>query len=382
MSASSRTKDGFFSVTGTILANEEAAFRHVPIDMDSAMAWGRENGVDLRRTKQPLDRINAQRAEFRLPPFKITKNEGKPRRAQPVVAQHSAALRPLVSSEDDLLDRITTDNSTLTGLVTPQIAEWMLKLNTSNRPIEQSAVERFCKILRDGAWLNTGEPVIVSHDGILNDGQHRLTAIYKSGTAAELDVRFGIAREAFHATGTGKRRTAGQVLSIDGYSNTSCQAAIARLLIHYDKGQMGHLAQVENGEILRVVNTDDYICEVAAKIQRSKFKPTRVGPFGFILVVAARTAPLERVFEFADLVSSGLAADEMEPARCLHVKLRDAAIKRDRISQIDIAIMTSKTWNAWVLGDVSPQLRILESERTNAGFPVVREWRRKERLAA
>jgi hypothetical protein len=263
-------------------------------------------------------------------------------------------------------------------------AKWLLDLNTNNRPLEERGVERFCEILRNGAWLNTGEPVIVSRDGILNDGQHRLTAICKSGITAELDVRFGITREAFQATGTGQKRTAGQVLGIEGYSNTSCQAAIARLLVHYDKGQMGHLTHVESGEILRVVNTDDWLCDIAARIQRLKFRPTRTGTFGFVLAVAARTAPIERVSEFANLVASGMFKneDESEPTRRLHVKLRDAAMKRDRISQIDLAILAVKTWNAWVAGEAMPPPRVFESERTNAGFPKVREWPHRKRLAA
>jgi hypothetical protein len=56
MSASLRTKDGSVSIAGVILANEKAASRQAPIDMDGAIAWERENGVDLRRVKRPLTR--------------------------------------------------------------------------------------------------------------------------------------------------------------------------------------------------------------------------------------------------------------------------------------------------------------------------------------
>ena len=385
MSASLRTKDGSASVVGAILASEKAASRYVPIDMEGALEWARDNTMKLKGVRRPLDRINARRVELSLPPFKITKGVSRiPRPTNPASAPKGVPLRPLVSSEDDLLKRILTHRGTLTGLVTPQIAEWLLKLNTANRPIMRRAIERFCKILSDGAWVNTGEPVIVSHEGVLNDGQHRLTAILISGVAAELDVRFGIPREAFHATGTGATRTAGHVLSIEGYSHTSCQASIARLLIHYDKGQMGNRSHVESGEILRVVDTDAFVCKIAAKIQRSKFRPTRTGPFGFVLAVAARTAPIERVIEFADLVASGLARDESEPTYRLHTKLCGPAMTKDRIniSPIDLAILTVKAWNAWVRGDAIPPLRVLETERTNAGFPKVDTWRERQSLAA
>jgi hypothetical protein len=51
MSAVPRTKDGSFSVVGAILASEKAATRFVPIDLEGAMAWGRDNKVDLRKVR-------------------------------------------------------------------------------------------------------------------------------------------------------------------------------------------------------------------------------------------------------------------------------------------------------------------------------------------
>ena len=379
MSASLRTRDGSPSVAGAILASERATGRHAQIDMEGALDWARANKVDLRRVRQPLDRINARRVEMKLPQFRV--RSGETRRIAPLPPHRAkvAAPRklgtPVVASEDALLDLIANHTGTVTGLVTPEIAGWLLDLNTGNRPLNQKAVERFRKILARGGWVNTGEPVIVSREGILNDGQHRLTAIRTSGIPAEIDMRVGIDRAAFHATGTGRRRTAGNVLSIEGYSNTSCQASIARLLYHYDNGQMSqHRAQVEIADILRLIEADDRICEIAAKIQRSKFKPTRTGPFGFVLVVAARTAPLDRVFEFADLVSSGVIHDETDPARRLHVRLRDAAMKKEPLGQLDPAILTAKAWNGWVEGQGVPFFRVIEGDRTSEGFPKIREW--------
>jgi hypothetical protein len=291
-------------------------------------------------------------------------------------------LKPIAANENELLDLVASHTGTVTGLVTPEIAGWLLDLNTGNRPLNQKGVERFRKILGAAAWVNTGEPVIVSSEGILNDGQHRLTAIRSSGGSAELDVRFGVGRSAFHATGTGRRRTAGNVLSIEGYSNVSCQAAMARLMHHYDRGQMAQFrAQVENAEILGIVDADESLGQIAAMIQRSKFKPTRAAPFGFVLVVAARTAPIERVFEFAELVSSGVVQDESDPARRLHVKLRDVAMNKESLTQIDAAVLTSKAWNAWSEGQGLPFLRVTPGDRTSEGFPKVRDWPRGGRAA-
>jgi hypothetical protein len=47
-----------------------------------------------------------------------------------------------------------------------------------------------------------------------------------------------------------------------------------------------------------------------------------------------------------------------------------------------VAILTVKAWNAWVAGEAVPPPRVLETERTNVGFPKVREWPSRRRLAA
>jgi len=46
-------------------------------------------------------------------------------------------------------------------------------------------------------------------------------------------------------------------------------------------------------------------------------------------------------------------------------------MKKYRISQIDVAILAVKSWKAWAQGEAMSPLRVLEIERTNAGFPKV-----------
>ena len=290
------------------------------------------------------------------------------------------------ATEDALLDLVAGHRGTITCLVTPQIAGWLLDLNTGNRPVLKANVERFRAILQAKRWQNTGEPVIVSREGVLNDGQHRLMAIKASGSTVELDVRLGVPREAFYATGFGKRRSTSDVLGVEGYSNTSCQASIARLLRAYDTGQMGTVRQttLEPEEALRIIEGNDNIPHVAARIQRfASFPPCRCGGFGFPLVVAARQLPMERIFEFAALVVSGLAQDEGSPTYRLHQKLGDMRTRRERTSQIDLAALTIRAWNAWITGGTLQPMRLIDSDRTLAGFPrprrVLKEGRSLDR---
>jgi len=88
---------------------------------------------------------------------------------------------------------------------------------------------------------------------------------------------------------------------------------------------------------------------------------------------------MKRVMEFADLVSGGKFDNEAEPTRRLHIRLRDAVMKRERLDSLDVAILTVKTWNAWLDGNSMAPFRIVDADRASVGFPQVRDWPRETR---
>ena len=376
MSSSVRTRDGAFSVAASIQAQDSSRSKREMIDFSAVLEWAKRNGVKVRRSDRALEAVNSVRALNGLPRF-VLKTPTSPIKLPEKRQQRSTAPTPpssIAKTEDALLDLVANHSGTRTGLVTPQLAMWLLTLNTGNRKVIADNVNRFKRVLQEGRWLNTGEPIIVSDEGILNDGQHRLLAIKETGIGAEVDIRFGVKRTAFKATGTGKRRSSGQVLEIEGYSNTTCQASIARLIIAYDTRRLGAMRHsgIDAAEILAMVDADDRIPEIAARIQRFKFSPLRTGSFGFVLAIACRVADPAKVFEFADLVASGLVADDSNPARRLHLRLRDAAMRGEKRDQISLALLSAKAWNAWIQGQSIQAFRVSEADRTSEGFPAIR----------
>ena len=275
------------------------------------------------------------------------------------------------TTEFELVDMVATHSGTITGLVTPEIADWILRLNTNNRPMSDRGIDRFIKLLQRGAWQLTGEPIIISREGLLSDGQHRLTAIRRSGIAALCDVRFGIARAAFAATGTGARRTTGNAMAIAGRPHASMQAAIGRLIVQFDNGYIHHhTVQVEPDLVIAAAEAEPAIGEMAALIRVLKLKPLRTAPFGFALVLAQRATSLDQAASFAHLVDSG-RAEETDATRRLHIRLRDAGLNKERLPQIDVAVLTVKAWNAWIAGRPIQVLKVTDADRTADGFPKV-----------
>jgi hypothetical protein len=60
---------------------------------------------------------------------------------------------------------------------TQEIVDALLALNTNNRHVKKSIVERYARDINEGKWQLTNQGIGVSSTGVLLDGQHRLEAL-------------------------------------------------------------------------------------------------------------------------------------------------------------------------------------------------------------
>lgn len=170
--------------------------------------------------------------------------------------------------------------------------------------------------MRAGHFENTGEAIIVSDAGILNNGQHRLLAIIEADAAVEMDVRFGIPRHAFVKTDTGAARGGADVLSIRGVAGAAQIAMALRLLIAYQRGLPEHLRDyITNDEINRAYDRWPDIVDAAAKVQVYRYPPQiRSTPLyctAFLAMRAPRSAGLD---DWLHVLATGLEAQREHPA--------------------------------------------------------------------
>lgn len=74
--------------------------------------------------------------------------------------------------------------------ISPDIARGFLKNNTDNRPISMVDVQKYASDMLHGNWQMHHSGICIGKDGVLIDGQHRLTAVIKSGVTVEMSVTF------------------------------------------------------------------------------------------------------------------------------------------------------------------------------------------------
>lgn len=119
-------------------------------------------------------------------------------------------------------------------LITPDVAKELLSKNIkNNRKATDNNVGRYAEMMRKGLWIDLHpQPIIVSNEGELLDGQHRLNAVILSGKTIKCYV-FTKDKSIMSTIDDGKKRTAGDACKIADIPNANQYAAMMRLYTNY-----------------------------------------------------------------------------------------------------------------------------------------------------
>lgn len=139
-----------------------------------------------------------------------------------------------------------------------QEAQAILQNNRKNRPINKRNLSEIEAEIRRGNFTTTGETVKISKTGVLVDGQHRLLAIANVNPEKKLQMLVvrGVEDEAFKFIDTGRKRTASDVLSVQGIKNATGIAAMAKFIVNFKRGFYSSAADNHNKGLKKQTNKD------------------------------------------------------------------------------------------------------------------------------
>lgn len=122
--------------------------------------------------------------------------------------------------------------------LTPNIAKELLKSNyQKQRNISESRVNAYAQDMLSGSWVLNGETFALDQNGMLLNGQHRCTAVVKSGITIPAIFVTGLSTESFKTIDQGFLRSMAQILTIDGYKSSALLASLARTIIYYNESK-------------------------------------------------------------------------------------------------------------------------------------------------
>lgn len=149
-------------------------------------------------------------------------------------------------------------------VITPEIAEELLKRNRRNRKLRYNDVLRYSQQMLNKRWKKTGEPVIITDRGEVDDAGHRLVACYFSGASFETFVVTDVPHDdqLFAYIDNGVSRTAEDTMVCAGLNGMSATIAtiIKDFAIRYDEGTLTYngrlpmLSPVTNVDVLDYAN--------------------------------------------------------------------------------------------------------------------------------
>lgn len=114
--------------------------------------------------------------------------------------------------------------------------------NGFNRPVDWNIVHYYASQMKEGLWQINGEAIILSDQGELLDGQHRLYACVEAGVPFRTILVKGISKEAFKTINTGKKRTGRDIFTINALQKgepvglAGPLSIAAGICIEYDRG--------------------------------------------------------------------------------------------------------------------------------------------------
>lgn len=249
--------------------------------------------------------------------------------------------------------------------ITPRIASQLLQLNTKNRNIKPVKVEQFRRAIRAGHWQGlNGETIKIKADGVLGDGQNRLTAAYEEGADIQSYVMFGATDADIRTVDQGAARTAGDVIKMEGVESAIEKAAIARLVIAFEASggtSIQKSNRVSNSEIILRVARDDFVSEATAWAMAHRAPGIPASAVGFLWYHFAKIHR-EDADHYLSQVCRGINLKENDPAARIREYLINRVRDRHRGRDKKIEALM-RGWNAF------RERRVLGGIVTNGALP-------------
>lgn len=261
-----------------------------------------------------------------------------------------AAVKPQAGTVhwfNECIERGKRETFSEVTTLTAGLAGELLRRNPDNRNLRATKLAQYSTDMRNGRWAFNGEPIIISRDGQLNDGQHRAQAVLETQAPIPVVFVFGVERDTRTTLDQGGARTAGDYLLMGGVADATILASLGRMLLAYKaSGETGFVGSnyITNAEVIaRVYGDED--CRAAAHFAQRVAKGARefVGPsiisFCYYVFAAIDQADAE---EYLTQVAYGENLKRSDPA----YTVRDRLLGLGRTARADKVHVIFRGWNA------------------------------------
>lgn len=267
--------------------------------------------------------------------------------------------------------------------VTVEMAEqWLATaVDLPQRGMTKRRVLNYASAMERGQWRVTHQAIAIDPDGVLIDGQHRLSAVIAAGLpSVEMSVAFDVPRQTFDAIDVGLARTTASTLHIAGFTDANATSAAVRSVLAYDNlAGTRRVPHSDGRSQFTSIDVLDFMASprgeiLAATAQTARgiaMSLGRIGTRTWLLagfVIIAETEPPDSVWqEFTDRMHSGAMLSETSPIlsfrRWVGAEHGYARIDARNRSYVAMAALI-KAWNAYSSGKDLSVIRFVPGRST------------------
>lgn len=233
----------------------------------------------------------------------------------------------------------------------------LLQGNKNNRPVNKENLSAIESEINRGSFVTTGESIKISKTGVLLDGQHRLLAIVNAKPKKKLSMLIvrGLDDESFKFIDTGRKRTASDVLAVQGIKNSTAIAAMAKFIINFNRGLYASAVDNQNKRKARNTNNDisvfvnDNMDSLVDSYGHGFCKENKLVNKGVLASFHFITSKIEKkdADTFCDTLADGQGLTSDCPIYLLRQRLLSDIRSNHKISPIERIALICKAWNMW-----------------------------------
>lgn len=198
--------------------------------------------------------------------------------------------------------------------VTPKIAKEWLKNNIRNRKLKPEWVKKYARDMMFGDWQPIPLAIVFDKNGILGNGQTRLSAIIQSNTTQELLIARNVPDKSIAMMDRGSVWTNSDTSNFLGDKLNSKKIAVAQILA-FGLGSKNKTYQEILGAYLEYDTEIEFITSICPHIKGFP------APMMAVCVKAMYSNELDQIEKFIEIMKTGIVDSPKDSAA---IKLRDS----------------------------------------------------------
>jgi len=266
-------------------------------------------------------------------------------------------------------------------LVSPEIAINWLKFNTGNRKLDENNVLKLSRQIKSNQFLENGESIVFDRNQELKNGQHRLKAISINTKSFWIVVVRGVEPTAMVTFDTGKNRSAGDVLKLNGFNQSVAIAALIQSINRYcfkkSKSSSGHTSdytKMTNFEVLEYAKDNyDWLIDIVNNthtiMAKTPIKVIAKSSLNLIIYMVGGETPSKECYQFAKHLVGAVKTESSAPLY-LYNKLYNSKINKEPLNFYYVLGIAIKSWNYYT--DGNPAVRFVKFD-VSSPLPTIKK---------